>query len=293
MAADAHSAAGDDWDHVVEESELLSADGSDFGREQFLSGAATPVFHLGGVELRRQSAPRCARRTRTAAQRSTRCRRGPARHRITVQRLRFQGAGRYGLRPPRSHRLRAGVLGHIRTRGRPHPRRHRQTVRHQVRAVGVRSATRHPGHRVAGDVIGLANAALIQAKHCAAESDQDSHALNMICTCSRTSVAAARSFTIRGSSKFVDDLGVASRVRPHLLGSRDLPIPIRIDANIAISGDRIATRRHSTDPGELGLLDAIDRLGPARTRRRWRAARRLATSTRIGQLARGTTSAPR
>ncbi len=26
-------------------------------------------------------------------------------------------------------------------------------------------------------------------------------------------------------AEFVDDLGVASRVRPHLLGSRDLPIP--------------------------------------------------------------------
>ncbi len=35
---------GDDWDHAVEESELLSADGSDYDREQFLSGAATPVL---------------------------------------------------------------------------------------------------------------------------------------------------------------------------------------------------------------------------------------------------------
>ncbi len=43
-AADAHSAAGDDWDHAVEESELLSADGSDYDREQFLSGEATPVL---------------------------------------------------------------------------------------------------------------------------------------------------------------------------------------------------------------------------------------------------------
>src|SRR5689334_4476219 len=43
-AADAHSAAGDDWGHAVEESELLSADGSDYDRDQFLSGAATPVL---------------------------------------------------------------------------------------------------------------------------------------------------------------------------------------------------------------------------------------------------------
>jgi hypothetical protein len=55
-------------------------------------------------------------------------------------------------------------------------------------------------------------------------------------------------------AEFVDDLGVASGVRPHLFSSRDLPIPIGIDANIAISGDRIATRRHGTDPGEFGLL---------------------------------------
>ena len=35
-AADARSAAGDDWDHGVEESELLSADGADHDGEQFL-----------------------------------------------------------------------------------------------------------------------------------------------------------------------------------------------------------------------------------------------------------------
>ncbi|MGV0803950.1 peptide chain release factor 3, partial [Mycolicibacterium elephantis] len=29
-AADAHAAAGDDWDTAVEESELLSADGADY-----------------------------------------------------------------------------------------------------------------------------------------------------------------------------------------------------------------------------------------------------------------------
>jgi peptide chain release factor 3 len=43
-AADAQGAAGDDWDHAVEESELLTADGSDYDREQFLNGAATPVL---------------------------------------------------------------------------------------------------------------------------------------------------------------------------------------------------------------------------------------------------------
>src|SRR5262245_64707150 len=43
-AADAHNAAGEDWDHAVEESELLSADSYDYDRELFLSGAATPVL---------------------------------------------------------------------------------------------------------------------------------------------------------------------------------------------------------------------------------------------------------
>ncbi|WP_018598662.1 peptide chain release factor 3 [Mycobacterium sp. 155] len=43
-ADDAHDAAGIDWDTAVEESELLSADGSDYDREAFLSGEASPVL---------------------------------------------------------------------------------------------------------------------------------------------------------------------------------------------------------------------------------------------------------
>ncbi|MDY6996427.1 MAG: peptide chain release factor 3 [Actinomycetota bacterium] len=43
-ASDAHEAAGVDWDTAVEESELLSADGSDFDEDQFRSGAASPVL---------------------------------------------------------------------------------------------------------------------------------------------------------------------------------------------------------------------------------------------------------
>ncbi len=43
-AADAHDAAGDDWDTAVEESELLSADGSDYDRETFLGGESSPVL---------------------------------------------------------------------------------------------------------------------------------------------------------------------------------------------------------------------------------------------------------
>lgn len=43
-AAQAHEAAGLDWDNAVEESELLSADGADFDRESFLRCTSTPVL---------------------------------------------------------------------------------------------------------------------------------------------------------------------------------------------------------------------------------------------------------
>ncbi|KUI15380.1 peptide chain release factor 3 [Mycolicibacterium acapulense] len=43
-ADDAHAAAGDDWDTAVEESELLSADGGDYDRDEFLAGTASPTL---------------------------------------------------------------------------------------------------------------------------------------------------------------------------------------------------------------------------------------------------------
>ncbi|MGV0646346.1 peptide chain release factor 3 [Mycolicibacterium sp. XJ2546] len=43
-AVDANAAAGADWDTAVEESELLSADGADYERDEFLSGTASPVL---------------------------------------------------------------------------------------------------------------------------------------------------------------------------------------------------------------------------------------------------------
>lgn len=42
--ADAHAAAGVDWDNAVEESELLAADGSDYDRDTFLGCESTPVL---------------------------------------------------------------------------------------------------------------------------------------------------------------------------------------------------------------------------------------------------------
>jgi peptide chain release factor 3 len=43
-AEDAYDAAGDDWTTAVEESELLSADGSDYNRETFLAGESSPTL---------------------------------------------------------------------------------------------------------------------------------------------------------------------------------------------------------------------------------------------------------
>ncbi|HTM85319.1 MAG TPA: peptide chain release factor 3, partial [Mycobacterium sp.] len=43
-AAAAHDAAGDDWETAVEESELLTADGSDYDRETFLDCVSTPLL---------------------------------------------------------------------------------------------------------------------------------------------------------------------------------------------------------------------------------------------------------
>jgi peptide chain release factor 3 len=40
----AHDAAGIDWDNAVEESELLTADGSDYDEDTFLAGESTPVL---------------------------------------------------------------------------------------------------------------------------------------------------------------------------------------------------------------------------------------------------------
>lgn len=149
-AADAHAAAGTDWDTAVEECELLSADGSDFDREAFLDCTATPVlFTSAALNFGVNQLLDVLTELAAGAQRGARRRRGPARHRRTVQRFRVQGAGRDGLGPSRSHRVRAGVLGNLRARRCPHPRREWQALCHQVRPVGVRPAALHVGHRVA------------------------------------------------------------------------------------------------------------------------------------------------
>ena len=147
----AHDAAGSDWDNAVEESELLSADGSDYDRDTFLGCESTPLLFTSAalnfgvnqlLDVLVQLAPPPHGQLDVDGHR--RAADSP------VQRVRVQGSGRHGLRPSRSHRLRAGVLGDVRARRGPDPRHHGQALRHQVRAVGVRSAAFDAGHRMAG-----------------------------------------------------------------------------------------------------------------------------------------------
>ncbi len=147
----AHDAAGIDWDRAVEESDLLEADGADYDRETFLGCESTPVlFTSAALNFGVNQLLDVLVAARTAARRAARRRRQPTGDGVTVQCVRVQGPGRHGLRAPRPHRLRTGVFGHLRTRRGPHPCHDGQAVRHQVRAIGVRPATVHPGHRVAG-----------------------------------------------------------------------------------------------------------------------------------------------
>ena len=65
----------------------------------------------------------------------------PARH--AALRPGVQGAGGHGPGAPRPHGVRPRLLGPLRTRHGAHPRRHRASVRHEVRAVGVRRPAHH------------------------------------------------------------------------------------------------------------------------------------------------------
>ena len=115
--AEAHDAAGVDWDNAVEESELLEADGSDYDRGHLPRLRDHPAaVHLGRAELRGEPAAGRARPARAVAARAARRRRPSTARRGALQRLRVQGAGGHGLRAPRPHRLCAGLLGHLRTR---------------------------------------------------------------------------------------------------------------------------------------------------------------------------------
>jgi peptide chain release factor 3 len=167
-AADAHSAAGDDWDHAVEESELLSADGSDYDREQFLSGAATPVLFTSAalnfgvnqlldvlVEL---APPPSGALDVDGARRAAE---SPFSAFVFKVQVGMDSAHRDRIAYARvcSGTFERGeVLTHAAT-GKPFVTKYAQSVFGQQRAT---LDTAWPG-----DVIGLANAAVIQAKHCA------------------------------------------------------------------------------------------------------------------------------
>jgi peptide chain release factor 3 len=167
-AADAHSAAGDDWDHAVEESELLSADGSDYDREQFLSGAATPVLFTSAalnfgvnqlldvlVEL---APPPSGALDVGGARRDTE---SPFSAIVFKVQAGMDSAHRDRIAYARvcsGTFERGDVLTHAAT-GKPFVTKYAQSVFGQQRTT---LDTAWPG-----DVIGLANAAVIQAKHCA------------------------------------------------------------------------------------------------------------------------------
>jgi len=109
------------------ESELLSADGSDYDREQFLRRRGhTRCCHLGALNSGVINSSMC-RRTRASAPRSTRMSAGPGAPPNHVQRYRFQGAGRPGLRPPRCIAY-ARVCSGTFERGMSSPRRYRKAV---------------------------------------------------------------------------------------------------------------------------------------------------------------------
>ncbi len=141
----------DDWTTAVEESALLSTDGADHDQQLFLAGITTPVLFASAVlnfgvnqllDVLVHLAPAPTARP-DLDETPPRCRR-------SVQRIRVQGPGRDGRRPPRSARLCPGLLGLVPPRRGPDSCRDRQTVHHQVRPVGVRPATHHHGHRMAG-----------------------------------------------------------------------------------------------------------------------------------------------
>ena len=145
----AHDAAGVDWDNAVEECELLSADGGDYDQEAFLRGDATPVLFTSaalnfGVNQLLDTLVRIAPARPVSSTPTATCGRS-----IPVQRVRVQGPGRHGLGASRPDRLRPGLFGHLRARRCAHPRRDRETVRHQVRAIGVRPTALDAGQRVA------------------------------------------------------------------------------------------------------------------------------------------------
>ena len=150
--------AGADWLTASEECELLSADDGDHDQQAFLRGETTPVLFTSaalnfGVNQLLDNLVRLAPAPGGQVGYRRRCPAG----RGTVQRLRLQGPGRYGLRPPRSDRLRPRLLGHLRAgdvlthaaTGKPFVTKYAQSVFGQQRSTGQRVARRRdrPGQR--------------------------------------------------------------------------------------------------------------------------------------------------
>ena len=142
-----------------------SATAPTYDHETFLAGRVD----AGVLRLRRSptsASASCSTPSSTSPRRrrpDRRRRRSRARSTRRSRGVRLQGPGQHGPAAPRPPRLRPGLLGSLRARHGRHPRPHRQAVRHQVRAVGLRSASATPSTTAfPGDVIGLVNATALR-----------------------------------------------------------------------------------------------------------------------------------
>ena len=148
---DAQDAAGIDWDRAVEESELLEADGADYDRDTFLGCESTPVLFTSAalnfgvnqlLDVLVQLAPP------PSGQLDVDGSRRPADSPFSAFVFKVQAGMDSAHRDRIAYaRVCSGTFerGEVLTHA-----HHREAVRHQVRAVGVRPAAVHTRHGVAG-----------------------------------------------------------------------------------------------------------------------------------------------
>ena len=137
------------WDAAQEELGLLDAIEADFDPVTYRAGTSTPVLFGSAVP---NFGVRLLLDTLLELAPAPTPRPTPTVTRPGIDgaflRLRVQGAGQHGPGPPRPDRLRPGLLRPVRARHGRHPRRERQTLRHQVRPCCVRPAAHHSRPRL-------------------------------------------------------------------------------------------------------------------------------------------------
>ena len=138
-ASEALAAHADVWETAVEEHELLEADDAVHDPELFLAGDTTPLMFASailnfGVGQLLETLVALAPAPAGTADRAGRAGGGRP-----VQRVRVQGAGGHGHRPPRPVGVRPGLLGRLPPGHGGHPRGQRQAVRDEVRPGRLRS----------------------------------------------------------------------------------------------------------------------------------------------------------